>query len=210
MHLSLRPDREGIWPALVGLLAVVAFLIALPPDWLPGPGWVIPVLVCALAITSATTHGLRRLTLTRNLNYAALILITAALLFALSGLIATLPSHKEPAVKLLRSAGALWMSNVLVFALWYWKLDAGGPYARASRERHESGAFLFPQMSMESQQNWTPYFIDYVFLAFNTSTAFSPTDVAPLSRWAKVLMMIQSMISLTTLAVLAGRAINIL
>ena len=102
------------------------------------------------------------------------------------------------------------MSNVLVFALWYWKLDAGGPYARASRDSHECGAFLFPQMSMQNQKSWTPYFVDYVFLAFNTSTAFSPTDIAPLSRWAKVLMIIQSMISLTTLAILAGRAINIL
>ena len=210
MQLRLRRDREGPWPALVGVLAVAAFLVALPPNWLPGPAWVIPAIVGGLVITSATTHGLQRLTLTRKINYLALILITAALLFALCALVATLPTHKEPAVELLRSAGALWMSNVLVFALWYWKLDAGGPYARAFRDRHDCGAFLFPQMSMPNQKSWTPYFIDYVFLAFNTSTAFSPTDVAPLSRWAKVLMMVQSMISLTTIAVLAGRAINIL
>src|SRR3954453_8282150 len=113
MQLRLRRDREGPWPALVGLLTVAAFLVALPPDWLPGPVWVIPVIVGALAITSAATHMRRRLSLTRNINYIALILITAALLFALSGLVASLPSHKEPAVELLRSAGALWMSNVL-------------------------------------------------------------------------------------------------
>jgi hypothetical protein len=118
---------------------------------------------------------------------------------------------------LLRSAASLWLTNVLVFALWYWRLDAGGPHARDVRDAHVNGAFLFPQMTMlrrvetaTGQRGWSPHFVDYLFLAFNTSTAFSPTDTPVLTRWAKVLMMVQSLISLSVLAVLAARAVNIL
>src|SRR2546423_4770001 len=124
---------------------------------------------------------------------------------------------------MLRSAALLWATNVLVFALWYWRLDGGGPNDRDGRPAHTRGAFLFPQMTADGAAaagvelgdraggvRWSPRFVDYLFLAFNTSTAFSPTDVPVLSRWAKVLVMLQSLISLTTLAILVGRAVNIL
>jgi hypothetical protein len=109
-------------------------------------------------------------------------------------------------------AVALWITNVLVFALWYWRLDAGGPYRRDEREGHESGSFLFPQMMLSdaTSKSWSPNFIDYLFLAFSTSTAFSPTDSPVLFRWAKVLTMAQASISLTVVAFLAARAVNIL
>jgi hypothetical protein len=132
-------------------------------------------------------------------------------------LIAALPSHKESPTQLLISAAALWTTNVLVFALWYWRLDAGGPHGRESRSGHPDGAFLFPQMTMPpeekiaaGQHTWSPNFVDYLFIAFNTSTAFSPTDVPVLARWGKVLMMLQSIISLTVIVLLAARAVNIL
>jgi hypothetical protein len=132
-------------------------------------------------------------------------------------LIAALPDHKETPSELLSSAGILWATNVLVFSLWYWRLDAGGPHRRDSRFGHPDGAFLFPQMTLPPEtkkkaveHGWSPNFIDYLFLAFNTSTAFSPTDVPVLKRWAKILMMLQSVISLTVLALLAARAVNIL
>jgi hypothetical protein len=106
---------------------------------------------------------------------------------------------------------------VLVFALWYWRLDAGGPHGRDARFGHPDGAFLFPQMTLApedklaaGQQAWSPNFVDYLFIAFNTSTAFSPTDVPVLARWGKVLMMLQSIISLTVLVLIASRAVNIL
>ena len=115
------------------------------------------------------------------------------------------------------SATSLWTTNTLVFALWYWRLDAGGPHGRESRLGHSNGAFLFPQMTMlpqakaaAGQETWSPNVLDYLFLAFNTSTAFSPTDTPALARWAKLLMMLQSLISLTVLALLAARAVNIL
>jgi hypothetical protein len=107
--------------------------------------------------------------------------------------------------------------NILVFAAWYWRLDAGGPHRRERHEIYHGGAFLFPQLTLPAEvrramgaQDWRPRFVDYLFLAFNTSTAFSPTDVPVLSLWAKALMMIQSSIALTTLAVVAARAVNIL
>ena len=125
---------------------------------------------------------------------------------------AAVPKHEIDPRTLLRSAVALWVTNVLVFALWYWRLDAGGPHERDKVPGHKDGAFLFPQMNLEtsSELNWSPNFVDYLFLAFNTSTAFSPTDTPALSRWAKILMMLQATISLTVLALLAARAVNVL
>jgi len=143
-------------------------------------------------------------------------LVTAGMIVSLSLLIRALPAHKESPTELLLSAVALWFTNILVFALWYWRLDAGGPHGRDLREGHPDGAFLFPQMTMPvapadtGQPAWSPNFLDYLFLAFNTSTAFSPTDAPVLERWGKVLMMLQSLISLTVIALLAARAVNIL
>ncbi len=138
-----------------------------------------------------------------------------AMIWSLGMLIAGIPGKREPPTELLRAAIALWLSNILVFASWYWRLDAGGPHVRDSRQFHAQGDFLFPQMMLPPHmlpeyKAWKPGFVDYLFLAFNTSTAFSPTDVPVLSRWAKILMMIQSGISLGTIAILAARAINIL
>jgi len=127
-------------------------------------------------------------------------------------LIQGIPLHREPPAAMLRSACALWITNILVFALWYWKLDAGGPLGRDRAKGRVKSSFLFPQMLTQvgGDPSWTPQFMDYLFLAFNTSTAFSPTDTAVLSRWAKAGMMLQSLISLTIVALLAARAVNIL
>ena len=151
-------------------------------------------------------------------------------MIAASGVYWALPEPLSvgPPQALLRAAVALWFANVLVFALWYWKLDAGGPLGRESATGKIESAFLFPQMltnnepgAQEAKKDsvkdpvqvdprWTPHFMDYLFLAFNTSTAFSPTDTAVLSRWAKVSMMLQAIISLAIIAIIAARAINIL
>src|SRR5262249_740720 len=153
----------------------------------------------------------------RMFGYAANSVATLALIASLGLLISRLPGHKDPPVELMRSATVLWICNLLVFACWYWRLDAGGPTQRDLRRSHTDGAFLFPQMVLDpdlrkemGEDEWSPGFVDYLFLAFNTSTAFSPTDVPVLSRWAKILMMIQASISLATIALLAARAVNIL
>jgi hypothetical protein len=143
-------------------------------------------------------------------------ILTLFMVWSLVLLARALPAHTESPVTLLRSAAALWVTNVLVFALWYWRLDAGGPHQRDLRAVHPSGSFLFAQMTFREDdvppewKGWSPTFIDYLFLAYNTSTAFSPTDVPVLSRWAKLLTMAQASISLTVVVILAARAVNIL
>jgi hypothetical protein len=175
------------------------------------------VLVVALSVPAICFRRFKWPMLIRVLGYAVVGIMTLAMIGSLSLLVSRLPLHRESPADLLRAATALWICNVLVFASWYWRLDAGGPYQRDLRESHTDGAFLFPQMTLSlelreemGEDDWKPGFMDYLFLAFNTSTAFSPTDVPVLSRWAKGLMMIQAIISLTTIAILAARAVNIL
>jgi uncharacterized membrane protein len=207
---------EPRWQALIAILAVTGLYVALPPSLTFGPTWLLPILVVLLAAPLLVSHRMGRHELDAVLGFTLTAVLTAAMIASVAFLIGLLPAHKESPTELLRSAAFLWLSNVLVFALWYWRLDAGGPHARDARDTHDEGAFLFPQMLLrrtdedDAPERWSPHFMDYLFLAFNTSTAFSPTDTAVLTRWAKVLMMLQSLISLTVLAVLAARAVNIL
>jgi hypothetical protein len=208
--------HEPRWPALVALLAVGGLHLSLPPSLTVGPGWMLLVVVGVLAVPAVITHRTQHYRLNQIVGFLLSAVVTLAMVFSLALLVRALPVHKETPQDLLRSAAALWITNILVFASWYWRLDAGGPYARALREVHSEGAFLFPQMTQQhgAKQNvgqgWRPGFVDYLFLAFNTSTALSPADTAVLSRWAKGLMMVQAMISLATIALLAARAVNIL
>ena len=210
-------DPEPRWPALVAVLAICGLYFALPDNLTPVSSWI--VLAVVLVLTSATMFARRagRHGLNQILGYILTATLTAATVSSLGLLVAALPAHKETPTRLLLSAVALWISNILVFASWYWRLDGGGPYARDLQPGHADGAFLFPQMTMSpearakaGEQDWSPGFVDYLFIAFNTSTAFSPTDVPVLSRWAKGMMMVQSSISLATIALLAARAVNIL
>jgi hypothetical protein len=209
-------DPEPRWPAVVALLAIGGMHLALPESMTYGPDWLLLVVVAAMLVPVILARRLGRHSINQWLGYGAVGLVTLDMVWSVYRLISALPSHKEAPVQLLRSAVILWVSNILIFASWYWRLDAGGPNARDSREHHTNGAFLFPQMTLQpsqitdAQQRWRPGFVDYLFLAFNTSTAFSPTDVPVLSRWAKLLMMIQATIALAVVIVLAARAINIL
>jgi len=200
---------EPRWPAILAVLSVGGLYWVLPEPLSPGPGWLALALITPLSLTSIVLHRRSKFALNQVVGYTTLGIITAAMIGSLVLLISALPDHKEAPRDLLRSAAALWVSNILVFACWYWRLDAGGPNARDRRDAHTEGAFLFPQMTA-GDLDWRPGFMDYLFLAFNTSTAFSPTDVPVLSRWAKGMMMVQSTISFTTVALLAARAVNIL
>ena len=208
---------EPRWQALIAVLVVTGLYVALPPSLTVGPTWLVPVIVVVLTVPLLLSHAMGQHRLDMLLGFLLTGVLTAAMVGSVAFLIGLLPAHRESPTQLLRSAASLWLTNVLVFALWYWRLDAGGPHARDARDAHESGAFVFPQMTPIAEGNggsdgpgWSPHFIDYLFLSFNTSTAFSPTDTPVLTRWAKVLMMLQSLISLTVLAVLAARAVNIL
>jgi hypothetical protein len=208
---------EPRWPALVALFAVGGLRLAIPSFLSFGPDWLLLLVVGILVIPTVLARRGGNLKLNEVFGYALNAVVTADMVWSLGLLIGALPSHKVPPQVLLRSAAALWVTNILVFASWYWRLDAGGPNVRDLRESHTDGAFLFPQMTLNAEtrqemgeQYWSPGFVDYLFIAFNTSTAFSPTDCPVLSRWAKALMIIQSLISFTTVALLAARAVNIL
>jgi len=214
-HAAAEPEPR--WPAVVAALAIGGLNFALPESLTIGPVWLVLALVTVFMLLSILAHRSRLQLWNEVFAYAGLTVITLAEISSLGLLLTRLPLHKDPPLELLRAAAALWVSNILVFASWYWRLDGGGPNERDKRGVHTDGAFLFPQMSMDpalkrqtGEECWSPGFVDYLFLAFNTSTAFSPTDVPVLSRWAKALMIVQSLISLATVALLAARAVNIL
>ena len=202
---------------MLAVLSVGGVRLALPSALSVGPNWLLLAVVAGLSPVLFWALWSGRHRLNQILGFVLSSLVTLDMLWSLGLLLRALPAHTEAPGALLRSAAALWIANILVFASWYWRLDAGGPHAREMRSRHVDGAFLFPQMTLGDDMRkkmglgqWSPGFVDYLFLAFNTSTAFSPTDAPVLSRWAKALMMVQSLISFTTVALLAARAVNIL
>ena len=193
------------------MLAAAFLYLALPEPLSLGPSWRLLAIIFVLLIPLVVSTRRKRYDVVAHSTFTAKsdyrIYDRLAGNFDLRN-----TRTSELAATLLRSATALWFTNVLVFALWYWKLDAGGPLGRDSSRGRLNSSFLFPQMYGASRRDhgWSPHFMDYLFLAFNTSTAFSPTDTAALSRWAKIGMMLQSLISLTIVALLAARAVNIL
>ena len=207
---------QPVWPAVVAVLAVGGLHLALPEVLTFGPSWLLLAVVSVLLVPVLIARMRGSWDLNQRLGYFLLAIVTAAMLWSVALLIWSLPRHTLSPSLLLRSAAALWVTNILVFASWYWRLDAGGPHARRVSICHTKGDFLFPQMTLAPgtsqpvDPDWVPGFVDYLFLAFNTSTAFSPTDTPVLAPWAKVLVMVQSSISLATLALLAARAVNIL
>ena len=210
-------EIEPRWPAALALLAVGGLNVALPVDLALFPTWYLLFFIAILLVPTLVAHRKGRHHLNQALGYLISGIITVAMIGSLILLVRALPTQRETPGQLLRSAAALWVTNILVFALWYWRLDAGGPNRRDKQYEHTNGAFLFPQMTMTKQakkeaglQSWSPNFVDYLFVAFNTSTALSPTDVPVLSRWAKLLMMVQATISLAIVVLLAARAVNIL
>src|SRR5215813_8052797 len=217
IHIPDRWDPEPRWPAAIAIIAVGGLYLALPPQLIIGPRLAFPGIVAVLLLVTIVSHIGQHHLLNRMFGFAVSSVMTLGMIGSLVLLIGALPAHKEAPAELLVSAASLWFTNILVFALWYWRLDAGGPHGRDSRFGHPDGAFLFPQMTMQpdskeqaGEHGWSPNFFDYLFLAFNTSTAFSPTDAPVLARWAKMLMMVQSLISLMVIALLAARAVNIL
>lgn len=210
-------DEEPRWLAAVAFLAVGGMYTALPASLVIIPNSVLLSVIALLLILTIVTRWMEQHQANQTLGYITNGIVTLALISSVALLVRALPLHKVTPVELLRSSAALWVTNILVFALWYWRLDAGGPHRRDRRARHREGAFLFPQMGMDdetrtatNQTAWSPQFVDYLFLAFNTSTALSPTDVSPLSRWAKALMMVQASISLTVIVLIAARGVNVL
>ena len=214
------PERHvpfSRWEASLASILAALLFVPLPAQLNVGPGWLVAALVTLLLIPLTVMQAALRRPggwepaprVVRILALALLALIALAEAAALARLLQELPVISQGQL-LFRSAALIWAINVLVFALSYWELDGGGP-ARRPRVADTPGDFLFPQqMDDKLNQDWAPEFLDYLFLAFNTATAFSPTDTMILSRQAKALMMIQSSISLLTVGLVVARGVNII
>lgn len=207
------------WPALLAILVALGLYVTLPNHLYYGPVWLLPAAEAALFIALVVTRRMEE-TGYRWERYAAFALIAAmnaanvgSLLLLLHSLVASTPihGHKIVAQNLMLWAAQIWVTNVIVFALWYWELDRGGPIARC-HPRHRFPDLLFPQMTnpKAAEPDWTPSFFDYVFTSFTNAAAFSPTDTLPLSEWAKALFMIQAAASLVTVGLVVARIANIL
>jgi len=210
-----RPEPR--WQALLALIAVGGIYLALPTSLVLGPTWLLPTLILVLLVPTVVSHRMGRHSLNRVLGIMINSIITAALIGSVVLLVRALPSHKEGPLSLLLSGGELWITNVLVFSLWYWRLDGGGPSLRQQHNEFGSRSFHFPQMQVEASERerysigpWRPKFVDYLFVALTQSSTFGPTDAPLLARWAKVLTMIQISISLSIVILLISRAIGVL
>ena len=208
---------EPRWQAVLAFVAVGAIYLALPKSLIVCPTWLLLTLMVVLLVPTVVSHRLGHLSLNRILGFATTLLITCALIGSVVLLVHALPSHKEPPLQLLSSAALLWITNVIVFALWYWRIDGGGPTRRHDHYEFGSNSFLFPQMQIPREERsdfacarWRPHFVDYLFVAFTQSSTFGPTDAPLLARWAKVFAMIQAFISLSIVVLLISRAVGAL
>ena len=203
--------------AVTGAVLTIIALQAAVPERLSLSGrLVLPVLETVLLVVLVASNPRRVTYATRQLRLLSLLLIAVASLanaWSAGSLVAGLVHGTEgnDPGQLLFTGGNIWLTNIVVFGLWFWDLDRGGPGARARAEK-DTPDFLFPQMTAPhlAGPEWEPHFVDYLYLAFTNATAFSPTDTLPLSRWSKLAMMLQSAISLTTGALVIARAVNIL
>jgi uncharacterized membrane protein len=206
---------ESAYPAQLTVLVAILVELLYPERLTVGPFWLIPSLEGALllGLFLATPRELeyehpRR----RRVAIALIAFVTAANVYSLGALTHFLLHHNVSQGRELVGSGALiWLTNFLIFALWYWELDRGGPGKRAAG--HDAPPdFLFPQMSDDTiePRNWRPRFVDYLYVSLTNATAFSPTDTMPLSPMAKSVMGIQSLVSLVTIGLIISRAVNIL
>lgn len=198
----------------LAILAAVILQTLLPDEFVVHPRYVLPAVELVALIALVISHPERMSRRTRGIRIASQLLLS---LVAVNNAISVgLLVHRITtggqieALELLVGGAAIWLTNTIVFGLWYWEYDRGGPASRALGLA-DTPDLLFPQLTdPKLAQEWEPIVLDYFFVSYTNSTAFSPTDTLPLSRWAKVLFMLQSAISLVTVALIAARAVNIL
>jgi hypothetical protein len=230
VHRVIHSNAADFWMARGAVVVIALLQLLLVNDLSFGPRWLAPtlelVMLVPLSVATAWTQiqagqegedhhwqligrNRRWIRLSAILLTALISIVNAANLFELVRRLLT--GHGGAAATLLVDAVNIWTTNVIIFALWFWSTDRGGPPTCGLTKRSEAD-FLFPQMMLSSkeQEGWLPGFVDYLFLAFTNSTAFSPADTMPMSHRAKLLMMAEAMISLLTIAFVAARAVGIL
>ncbi|HSA61507.1 MAG TPA: hypothetical protein VLE03_04650 [Nitrospiraceae bacterium] len=217
-ELAQAPRFEPRWPVALTIVAVNLLLALLPGRLRLFPIWatyVVGVAVLApIAAVGLTAARIRWLRVEHTVTLLFFVVATVGNLTSMGNLIGAMlnRSAETSGLQLLTSSIAIWGNNVLMFSLLYWQIDRGGPEARVNNEGTRPD-WLFPQEGAPAEDvppGWRPTFIDYLFLGYSTATAFSTTDVMPLTSRAKMLMMLESAISLATIVVVAARAINIL
>jgi hypothetical protein len=209
---------EHWWPVALAIVVTAFLHVALPSKYRVNPPWVAPAIL--LALLAALIIGDpgridRQKAWLRIVTGIVIAFITVANLFAAGRLVEDIITNSQlfadNATGLLATGGVVWATNVIAFGLWYWDLDRGGAAARAHAP-DANPAFVFPEMQHTCYVpvTWVPTFPDYLSLAFWTATAFSPTDVSAIKRWAKLMMMTEAVVSLAIGALVIARAINIL
>jgi hypothetical protein len=207
-------EGEQRWWVALSMLLAVGLQTALPDQFSVHPRYLLQgiELVALVALVISFPNRMSR----RNVRVRAFTQLVLGLVALTNAISVVLLVHQItagghlPAAELLLGGGEIWFTNVIVFALWFWEYDRGGPGSRAEG-LVDLPDLLFPQLTDDRlARDWEPEFFDYLFVSYTNATAFSPTDTLPLSRWAKLLFMAQSAISLVTVALIAARAVNIL
>jgi uncharacterized membrane protein len=214
-----KTQGELRWPVAGATALGIALQVSVPDKLtLLHPSWIFPAVQGALllVLVSANPHRIDR----QSKMLRTLSLVLAAMLSLANGwsvvslaigITQGTTGHKPG--QLLITGGIIWLTNVIAFGLWYWEFDRGGPVARALNLKDKYPDFQYPQMTSPPEMvppDWEPAFLDYLYLSFTNASAFSPTDTMPMSRWAKVAMTVQSIISIVTVALVVSRAVNIL
>jgi len=209
-----RPRAEAHWPPQLAVLTAIGLQLLLPNRLTAGPLWLLPgletLMLAGLVIASPQhlegEHAVRR---RLALLIASSVSITngiSLVLLAQHLLDRTVVAGRE----LIVAGAVIWLTNILIFGLWYWEIDRGGPGRRAAGDDALPG-FLFPQMTLgDLAPQWRPMFIDYLYVSLTNAAAFSPTDTMPLTGSIKAIMGLQSLISLVTIGLVVARAVNIL
>jgi uncharacterized membrane protein len=213
----LQPHAgEHRWPVVLAIVGLVALQWLTPQKLAFEPRWLLPVLelaLLALLVVVSPFRMKRESRVVRILSLALVALASLAVLWSTARLVVALAVgdlSDQPETVLLNGA-VIWLTNVGVFALWYWELDRGGPASRANARRRYPD-WVFPQMTRQqlAAPDWKPNFFDYLYMAFTNGTAFSPTHSLPLTHSAKATMMLQASVSYAVVILVVARAINIL
>ncbi len=210
--MTARPEPR--WPASLALVVCVLLYVVLPNRLVVGPRWILPVLIALpLVPLSATKHRHpNESQWVRRLTIFLIGVITVANVTSMALLVHhLLNANVSQGRSLIYSAVAVWLTNVIVYGLWFWEMDRGGPHLRAGVDTLLID-LQFPQMENPqlAAPNWRPRFFDYLYTSFANGTSFAPADAMPLSLRAKALFASESIVSLVTIAVVAARAVNIL
>jgi hypothetical protein len=209
-----KTSGERHWWVVAALSVAILLHFTMPSDFVEHPAYVIPsielVLLAVLAVAHPETTAVRPswLRIMAQVQYGLVAVWNIGSLIVLVHTVTD--GSKVQADDLLRAGMTIWLTNVIVFSLWYWDFDRGGPAARAAGEM-DIPDLLYPQMTDDHlAHDWEPFYLDYLYVSFTNATAFSPTDTMPLSRWIKALFTVQSATALITITLVAARAVNIL